>query len=210
MAIRKRYRKAQDAKAVAPQVHARITGSLEFLCPRCGKMKQFSRINVRDPRWQCRGCRRVWVFGLGFTDRVDPGTTPPFHAVWFNVPLPGGLVNLATLDFSNPLASALPAPAPAIARVTGNVEFWCPSCGEHNRQAPSFHTSAVECEGCRVEFYIVPLLHSSVPGAHRATPIDWISPYASSVRELGKRSSSAAVDSSRGESQRDRTGTVAA
>lgn len=176
----RKYTVAKNTRQV--EIIARITGSFEALCPNCGKMKAWVRVPMRHPRWRCCGCQRSYLIGLAFV-REHPDKPPPFHALWLPDARATEVVNYLRVP---------PGGRPAIARVTGKVQWWCPQCSGHTRKPPAFVDARVTCESCGWEAFLVPLLESPKNGAHRTTPIDWIPPYEYSLGLLVQQRAAAA------------------
>ena len=142
------------------EVYARPLGSLQFVCPGCGHLN-VSRISWRKARVRCNHCGWKFRIGLGFAAMVT--ALPPYNARFM------GTWNGFT---SNCLFDRAMG-RPAVGRVTGSVEWNCPSCTTAQTSGLDWETGSVRCVDCQHIYYLALLLYRSAKSYPAVLPIDW-------------------------------------
>jgi hypothetical protein len=148
------------------QIFARITGSLQWLCPNCYELYKKRQVNYRTTKLKCERCERTYRLGLLFQAELEVGRIPPFNALSARQPY--------SPRVHNGLEQLPPGAQPHMARLVGMVEWRCPRCATNQKGHPEFHTCGIVCERCEKVWYVRPIIY--LPHKYYRTPVDWILP----------------------------------
>jgi hypothetical protein len=171
------------------QVHARLMGSFEFMCPDCGKLCVIPYPNWRTGRTKCmrrKRCGHGFQSGLLFSPEPFPRTLAKARCE----PLDPRVANAI-----EPLAGTwvdLPG------HVLGPVEWWCPDCGARSQDIPLWDDGLLCCPAGHI-WYCGLLLSRPESGFNAITPLDWVPPYGLAPDDVG-----AAADPATAGPDRDR------